>query len=156
MIERKQNSSNFRARRAATTVEVAVIAPLTFLILFGLVIGGMGIFRFFEVADLAREGARWASVHGADYASDTGNAAATAQDVYNNVIKAKAVGLDLNKLTYSVTWNTDNRPYHTTIVGGQLTPVTNTVRVRLTYRWVPEFYFRAVNLTSMSECAMTH
>ncbi len=40
----------------------------------------MGIYRYQQVASLAREGARYASVHGSQYAADTGNAAATASD----------------------------------------------------------------------------
>ena len=113
------------SRRAASLVEFAFVAPLTFLLLLGLVIGGMGVVRYQQVAWLAREASRWASVHGAQYARETGNPAATANDVYQQVIAQEATALDLSKLSYSVTWNTDNRPYHTTIQNGNVAPLGN-------------------------------
>jgi hypothetical protein len=101
-------------RPATTIVEFAIVAPLSFLLLLGLLIGGMGIFRYQEVAFLSREASRWACVHGAKYAKDTSNPSASPDDgqwsggsgqcslLYNNVVKAKATALDLTKLTYSV------------------------------------------------------
>jgi Flp pilus assembly protein TadG len=136
------------ARSGATAVEFAVIAPVTFLLLLGMIIGGLGIFRYQQVARLSRDAARWASVHGTQYAHDTNTPAATAQDVYNQVIAPNATGLDLSKLTYSVTWNTDNNPYHTATVNGQQVKVANTVTVSITYHWVPEAFLGAINLSS--------
>jgi len=40
-------------RQGATTVEFAVVAPATFILLLGIVVGGMGVFRYQEVAHLA-------------------------------------------------------------------------------------------------------
>ena len=145
-----------KPRRAATTVEFAVVAPLTFLLLLGLLIGGMGIFRYQEMAHLAREASRWASVHGTQYATDTGKPAATANDVYQNVISNQAAALDLSKLTYSVTWNTSNSPYHTTIVNNAVVPVTNTVTVTVTYQWIPEAFLGGITLSSTSVSTMSY
>jgi Flp pilus assembly protein TadG len=142
-------------RAGASAVEFAVVAPVAFLFVLALVIGGMGIFRYQELASVAREASRWASVRGAQYQQDTGQPAATAQDVYNNVIAPNAIGMDTTKLSYSVTWNADNRPYHTTIVNNQLVPVSNTVTVTLTYQWVPEAFFGGYTLTSTSTLPMT-
>src|SRR5262249_25117797 len=97
--------SPVKRRRGTTAVEAAFVFPSFFLILFAILIGGMGVFRYQEVASLAREGSRWASVHGTQYASDTGKTAATASDVYSNAIAPKIVSLQTSKLTYSVTWN---------------------------------------------------
>ena len=67
-----------RQRRSATTiVECALVFPALMIFLFGLIIGGLGVFRYQEVASLAREGARYASVRGTDYSSATGKPAAT-------------------------------------------------------------------------------
>jgi hypothetical protein len=73
------------------------------------------------------------------YQSEAGAAAPiTADDVYNNVIKPMAVGLDKSKLSYSLTPNPD------------LTP-GNTVTVTVTYRWYPEAYLVGpINLTCSS------
>jgi Flp pilus assembly protein TadG len=142
-------------RDGATAVEFALVGPISFFLLIALVSGGMGIFRYQELASVAREACRWASVHGAQYQQDTGNPAATAQDVYDNVIAPNAVGLDLSKLSWSVTWNADNRPYHTTIVNNQVVPVGNTVTVTLTYQWIPEAYLGGYTLTSTSTLPVT-
>jgi hypothetical protein len=121
-----------------------------------MIIGAIGMFRYQEVASLAREGARWASVHGAQYARDTGNPAAGPTDVYNQAIQPRAVAFDPSRLTCTVTWNTDNNPYHTMTVGGNVTPVTNTVSVTVTYQWIPELYLGGITLTSTSVVPMEY
>jgi hypothetical protein len=131
------------------------VGPVAFFFLLALFTGAMGIFRYQELASIAREASRWASVHGAQYRQDTGNPAATAQDVYNNVIAPNAVCLDLSQLSYSVTWNTDNRPYNAIIVNNQWVPVRNTVTVTLTYQWIPEVYLGGYTLTSTSTVPVT-
>jgi Flp pilus assembly protein TadG len=145
-----------QSRPAATTVEFAVVASVTFLLLLGLLIGGMGIFRYQQVSRLARDASRWASVHGTQYATDTKNTAATATDVYNQAIKPNAAGLDLNKLTYSVTWSTSNSPYHTATVNNQSVQVANTVTVTINYTWVPEAYLGGITLSSTSVSVMSY
>jgi Flp pilus assembly protein TadG len=147
---------NSTPRRGATVVEFAIVGPVALFLLIGLVVAGMGTFRYQEVAYLARQASRYASVHGTRYASETGQPAATAQDVYNNAIAGQNVGLDLSQLNYSVTWNTDNSPSHTQTVNGQQVNVTNKVRVTITYQWIPEAYFGGVTMTSTSETPMSN
>jgi Flp pilus assembly protein TadG len=144
-----------QSRRGATLVEFALVGPLTLLLMIGLLVGGMGIFRYQEVASLARMSSRYASVHGTQYQVDTGQPAATAQDIYNNVIVPQNVSLDLSQVQYSVTWNTDNRPYHTVISNGNVVPVTNMVTVTITYQWIPEAYLGGITLTSTSVTPMS-
>jgi Flp pilus assembly protein TadG len=143
-------------RRGATAVEFAVVGPIVLFVLIALVVGGMGIFRYQEVAALARESARYASVHGTQYQQDTGQPAATSQEIYNNVIVAQNVSLDLSQLNYAVTWNSDNKPYHTQIVSGNVVPVTNTVQVTITYQWIPEIFLGGVTLTSTAVTPMAN
>jgi Flp pilus assembly protein TadG len=130
-------------RRGTTIVESALVFPVLILFLFGLIIGGLGIFRYQEVASLAREGARWASVRGTNYAAATARAPATAADVYNNAIKPNLVALDPNQLSYSVTWNTDNRP-------------GNAVIVQVSYQWIPEAFLGGITLTSTSTMTVSY
>ncbi len=114
-------------------VESAIIYSVTFLLIFGLIIGGLGVFRYQEVASLAREGSRYASVHGAMYEQVTGKPAATPADVYNNAILPKAVALDPKQLTYSVTWNPDNQRESSvtvTVIGGTFGPAAPADRRR--------------------------
>lgn len=145
-----------KSRNGATAVEFAIVCPALCFLIFGLLVGGLGVFRYQEIAALARESSRWASVHGAQYQAETGNPAATAADVYSSVIVPRAVGLDLNKLTYSVTWNTDNYPYHTVVINDKVVAVTNTVTVTIRYEWIPEILVGSVNLTSTSETPMSY
>jgi len=56
-------------RQGAHDVEFAVVAPATFILLLGIVVGGMGVFRYQEVAHLAREATRYASTHGGQYSA---------------------------------------------------------------------------------------
>ena len=145
-------------RRGATAVEVALVLPVLFIFIMGIVVMGLGIYRYEQVAALAREGARYASVHGTQYAADTGNAAATAADVYNNAILPLAIGLAAADLTYSVTWNTTNSPTsynpNSTPPGA---PLQNTVSVTVTYRWTPEMYVAGpINLNSTSVMPMAY
>ena len=132
-------------RRGATVVESAIVYPVVFVFILGLVSGGMGIFRYQEVASLAREGSRYASTHGSQYQLETSKAAATAQDVYNNAILPKAVGLDTTKLSSSVTWNANNQPPN------------STVTVTVTYQWKPEvFLLGTFTLSSTSTMPMAY
>ena len=143
-------------RPAGTMVEFAVVGSATFLLLLGLLIGGLGVFRYQQIARLARDASRWASVHGAQYAKDTKNPSATATDVYNQAIAPNATGLDLTQLNYSVTWNSSNSPYHTATVSGQQTKIANTVTVTITYQWIPEAILSGVTLSSTSVSVMSY
>ena len=57
-------------RPATAAVEAALVFPLVFFLLLALVVGAMGVFRYQEVATLAREAARYASTHGRQYRQD--------------------------------------------------------------------------------------
>jgi len=144
-------------RRGAIALENAIVMSVMFLLILGVIVLGMGVFRYQEMAYLAREGARWASVHGTQYATDTGNTAATASDVYNNAILPKVAALDTTQLSYSVTWNTSNAPYHTyTDANNNVVKVANTVTVTVSYHWVPESYFGGMTLASTSVMPMSN
>ena len=135
----RRNSS--RLRRGATAVEFALVSPVLFMTLIGLVVLGLGIFRYNQVAALAHAGARWASVHGKNYDSrNHRSSAVTSTDLYNEVIKTRAVGFDPSKLTYNLTWSADRR----------------TVAVTVNYRWLAEAYFGEVMLTSTSNALVSN
>ena len=77
-------------RSGTTLVESAVVYPFVILMLFGLIIGGLGIFRYQEMSALARRAARYASVRGQQWATDTGHTAVSSTDIYNNAILPSA------------------------------------------------------------------
>jgi hypothetical protein len=115
------------------------------LLLLGTVVLGLGVFRYQQLQCLAREGARYASVHGPQYAADSGNAYATNSSVLTH-IETLAVGLDNSKLSCTVTWN-PNPPTTTT---------PSIVTVHLSYDWVPEGYFQSMTLSASSVMPVTY
>jgi len=135
------------------TESVVVLPTLIFLIL-ATVVGGYGVFRYQQLSMLAREGARYASVHGGQYQLETSYPAATAQDIYNNAIVPLAT-LDLSQLTHTVSWNADNMPY--SVNGDYETPTNNTVTVTVYYKWFPEMYiFGPITMSSTSTMPMSY
>ena len=74
------------ARSGASTVEVAIVLPIVFMLSFGLLVGAMGIFRYQEVSMLAREGARYASTHGYAYRKYAGQADGSMQTLLNDAV----------------------------------------------------------------------
>ena len=135
-------------RPGATLLEFAVVCPLVMMLLFSTIVGGLGVFRYQQVAALARQGARFASVHGAQYAKEKNKPAATAADIAANIVQANATALKPSLLTCAVTWNSSNRPLTTTDFDD---PVGNTVTVTVTYQWFPEAYLAGpITLTSSS------
>jgi Flp pilus assembly protein TadG len=147
-----------RQRRSGTTlVECAVVYPVILLLLLGLLIGAAGIFRYSELASLSREAARYASVHGGQYAKEMKVTAPTPADIYTNVVLPRAESLDSSKLTYSITYNSSNFPYHTTLdASNDVVPIQNSVTVTLTYQWLPELFLGGITLSSTSVMPMTY
>src|SRR3954469_24241004 len=97
--------SRRRCRRtAAVAVEAAIVYSVFFVLLFGLIVGGIGVFRYQQTALLAREGARWASVHGSDWQGGNGNKPAPADDVRTKAILPRAAGIDPARVTVKVQW----------------------------------------------------
>jgi Flp pilus assembly protein TadG len=97
-----------KKRRAASVIEAAVVLPITFTLLLAIMIGGIGIIRYQQMAFIARETARFASVHGAQYAKK--NAGAIAAGTLPNVdaaylvnyAKSKAAALDPSQLQVAI------------------------------------------------------
>ena len=142
-------------RRGTTTIEFAITCPIVFFLVFATIVGGLGVFRYQQVAAAAREGARWASVHGADWADETNNPAATPADIFTKAILPASMTLDPSQLTYSVTWNKSNKPLE---VSEQYErPIGNTVTVTVTYQWIPEMYLAGpLTLSSTSTAQMIY
>ena len=129
-----------RDRRAATMAETAVVLSLLMMLILGLIVIGMGTVRYQQVAGLAREAARYGSVRGASYKSNTGHEMATPASIYTNAILPMATGLDTTKLTYSVVWdNASQGPVYLT------DPTTNKyainyITVTVSYQWQSEAF----------------
>jgi len=136
-------------RRGAVTLEYAVVVPLFFFLVLAMVVGGLGVFQSNQIGWLTWEAARWAAVHGGQYAQDTGQPAASPSDVYNNVILPQSSLLDPSKLTYSVTW--DDPGEMPTYLDSNNNPQTNRVHVTISYQWLPTMLLGGMTLSSTAE-----
>jgi Flp pilus assembly protein TadG len=138
-----------RRRGGAVLVEAALVLPLAFFLILATVVGSVAVYRYQEMAFLAREGARYASLHGKDYQQEVGRQAATEQDIIEKVILPRAVALSRQNLTCTVVWSGGTAP--TTVSGDVQRPIRNTVTVTVTYKWFPElFLVGPYSLTSSS------
>ncbi len=159
-------------RHAATAVEFAVVGAVTFFLLFALLIGGMGVFYYQEVAHLAREGSRYASVHGGQYHFDgvdqrTGVPQVDSSADVANYLQSKIVALDPSQLTVTASWSApsgytpNNMPYYDDTDPNLVPPgqqvIYNYVTVTVTYQWRPVLYLTGpITLTSTSKVQMCY
>jgi Flp pilus assembly protein TadG len=138
MLVRKRSSSK---RRGTSAVECAVVYPIAIMLIMGTVVVGLGVFRYQQLQSLAREGARYASVHGPAYVlAQSGNTEASTSSVLAHV-QSLAVGLSGLNCT-AVTYSSSTLPC--------------TVTVTLTYTWTPEGMFRSQTWTASSTVVVTY
>ena len=152
MLRRKE-----RQRPGATLLESALVYPVLFLIVIGIIILGIGVFRYQQVSHIAREASRWAVVHGDIYRRENGLATlTTANQVYTNAIQPQAASMKLTGLTYSVTWNdTTQRRSRSETVNGVVVSRANTVTVTVTYTWNTGL-FGTIPVSSSSTMPMSY
>jgi Flp pilus assembly protein TadG len=124
-----------RWNRGQTATEFAMIALPSLMLIFGIMVFGLAVYNYNFVSDAARDGVRYAIVHGASSTSP-----ATATDITNYVL-AEANGLNQNKLTVSTSWSPDNKP-------------GSVVSVKVTYNFQPLFPMSATALPLSSSSQM--
>jgi Flp pilus assembly protein TadG len=105
-----------RRSRGQAMVEFAMVAPIFFLLLFALIDFGRYVYYVQVLNNAAREGARYAIVHGSLSLAPTGPAApgTTSTDPSGNkviqVVRSNAVGVvgDSTTLAIVPTWDPNN------------------------------------------------
>ncbi len=137
MIRRKQRLTD---RRGTTALECALVSPLVILLLMGMLLMGLGVFRYQQLQSLARDGARYASVHGPQYASENNTSQASTSTVLSYVdgLAVGLGGLDCTAVTYSAS------------------SLPCTVSVTLTYTWTPGRLFSPTTWTVTSTMPVTY
>jgi Flp pilus assembly protein TadG len=144
MILRLRNRDR---RRGMSLIEAAIVYPTTLLLMIGTVVLGLGVYRYQQLMSLAREGARYASVHGPAYAAANSTNYASNSTVLSAIEPlATAGGLQTSNLSCTVTW-TPSTP---------TTSPPSTVTVAVTYDWVPEAYFSSVTWTVSSTMPVSY
>ena len=148
------------------------------LLVTGLVVLAMGVFRYQEMASLAREATRFAAVHGGQYEQENATAINAGTLPYvdenyiiQNIVKARAVSLDPSKLTVQVQFNMssgsydwddtadngDRWPSSQKSINGTNYSETNTVSATVSYQWFPEWWLVGpITLTSTSVMPMCY
>jgi Flp pilus assembly protein TadG len=92
--------------------EFALVAPVFFLILFGIIESGRFIFHYEMLSSATRDGARYAIVHGGA-SSDP----ATAADVKEKVLESAMAIADDGNLDVNTEWPVSNARGETVTVG---------------------------------------
>ena len=171
-----------RKRAAALTLEAAFVLPATFALLFGILLGGVMVFKYQEVAHLAHETARYAAVHGSQYYRQNSALiqAGTLPNVSNAYLttyaQGKAVTIPANQLNVTVQvlalpgtattntggvavpWDTNNSTYSSYTDKNNITyQVGNTVSVTVYTDWNPGVpLLGTVRLSSTSTMPMSY
>ena len=129
-----------RSMRGQTGVEFALTAGITVTLLFLIMNCCLALYAYSFVSYAAREGSRYAAVHGASNPSP-----AQVSDV-TNIVAREAYGLNLDNLSVNTTWSPDNQP-------GSVV----SVRVRYVFSFmVPFVHLSSVNLSSSSQMMISY
>src|SRR5262249_33344726 len=102
--EFSMTSKSRRTQRGFSMVEAALASSVALAILFGILEFGQAVWQYTLVAHAARQGTRYAIVHGANAKTH-----ASSDDI-TTVVKNQMPGLDGSKVNVAVTWISDNKP----------------------------------------------
>ena len=97
--ERRSDRRKLLNERGQTYAEFALIVPCFLLLLFGIMWLGLAVYTYNYVSYSAREGSRYAAVHGTDSKQPVTTSSAVTTFVEND-----APGLNPSNLTVSTTW----------------------------------------------------
>jgi Flp pilus assembly protein TadG len=152
-----------RPRRGAHIVETALVFPVLVFLVLGLILGGFGVFRYQQVACLAQEAARYASVRAGDFQAQTNQTSPTQAQILEQV-QPLGVGMDTTQLSLQAqwvnqatgevqSWDTVRKDVKSSTSSGEY--VTNTVRVTVTYQWSPGLFVGTITLMSICEIPLS-
>jgi hypothetical protein len=138
-----------------------------FLFMFTLVVVGMAVYTYQQVAAVTREAARYAIVHGAQWANDINSGTLTTpQDIFNNAIVPAAVGLDTKGMSFyqsggngdnlTLIVSYDNSSQVATFNDSSGNPTMNYVSVTISYTWYPPLFPGGMTVASKSVMPMQY
>jgi Flp pilus assembly protein TadG len=144
-------------------VEVAIVLPVFFTLLFGIFLGGILTFNYQEVAWLSREASRRVSVRGDQYSQTTNKASPTEAEIRQNVVLPLAAAISPTKLTVEVylvdgatgtatRWDSSTKAVFVIQTDGS--KVYNKVRVHIVYASTL-LSSTPINLDAVSEVPMS-
>jgi len=121
--------------RGQSYAEFMVVVLPTLGIMFAIVSLAMTVYTYSFVANAARDGVRYAIVHGSRSSSP-----ASTSDI-QNFVRNEAQGITPSAISVSTTWNPNNHP-------------GSTVNVRVSYTYHPFYPFVNVSLPLSSSAQM--
>jgi Flp pilus assembly protein TadG len=127
------------ADKAQAMAEFALVLTTFILLIFGAMYLAQAVYAYNYVAYAAREGSRYAAVHGYDSYQV---ASASTIDTF---VKGETAGLDTSKLTVTTTWTPDNK-------AGSVVQVEVQYQLSLSIPFIPA---QTLSLTSMSKMVMS-
>ncbi len=151
-------------RCGTLAVEAAIVLPVLVLLVFGLIVGGTGVFRYQQVAFAAREGARYACVRGADYQRQTMQTPPTTQQILQQAIMPFATGMDPAAVTVvvqwidngaNVAWAWDSATKEVRSIASSGQYVSNSVSVTVQYKYQPGLLWGSMTLQSTTVVPMS-
>jgi Flp pilus assembly protein TadG len=98
--------------RGQALAEFALVAPIFFVILFGIIESGRFIFHYEMLSSATRDGARYAIVHGG-----TSSNPATADEIEDVVLDSALAIADDGNLVVTTVWPVSNARGETVTVG---------------------------------------
>ncbi|MBI5395820.1 MAG: pilus assembly protein [Verrucomicrobia bacterium] len=116
-------------RKGQSLVEFAIALLVTLLLVFGAVEIGRAVFAYNTVANAAREGVRYAIVHGADARSDAQLGPTLNDSRMQNLVRRWCMGLQTNLVTTTCVW--------TNATGAVQNAPGAAVTLRVNYTFVP-------------------
>ena len=105
-------------RRGQALVEFVLVAPIFFLIMFAIIDFGRYVYYVQTINNAAREGARYAIVHGSDSLAPTGPPDDSSGADVKSTVRRYLVGVvgDSSVLTITPSWDPNNRRESTVTV----------------------------------------
>lgn len=85
-------------------VEGALVSSTALAILFGIIEFGQAVWAYNLISHAAREGTRYAIVHGKNSKSPASD------DTIKGIVQNQTLGLNPSNLTVKTTWTPDNKP----------------------------------------------
>ena len=100
--ETGREAANLRPRRGQALMEFAIGLMVLLMLVFGIVDLGRAVFAYNTISHCAREGTRYAVVHGSESTLPIGPQANNAQ--LESWVRRYALGLDASRLTVTSNW----------------------------------------------------
>lgn len=133
----------FTEETGAATLEFALTSTILFMTIFGIIGFSLAVFAHHQVSEAAREGTRYAMVHGATCTNNGSSCTATAAEIQSYVQGLALPGITASSLTVTTTYSSyptgsSCTPNANCTNPGNLVTVTVTYPAQINVPFVPQ------------------